>query len=97
MSATSLSQIKQDIEEYTQHPKLNNPVALFIGATNGIGLNTILDYAKATINCDSTTIYIGGRDQTKGESVIADIKKLNPKATVHFLLHNMVYVKEAKS
>lgn len=96
MSVTSLSQIKQDIEEYTQHPKLNNPVALFIGATNGIGLNTILDYAKATINCDSITIYIGGRDQTKGESVIADIKKINPKATVHFLLHNMVYVKEAK-
>ena len=57
-------------------------VALFIGATNGIGQSTLkhfVKYAKAP------KVYIAGRSKTSAASLLDELKILNPQATLIFL------------
>lgn len=93
---SDLAKIEAELEKYSCNPKIDNPVGVFVGATSGIGLNTALQFAKATTKCSSSTIYIVGRNQARGEEAGAAIKKINPKAEYHFLKNNLVYLSEAK-
>jgi NAD(P)-dependent dehydrogenase (short-subunit alcohol dehydrogenase family) len=58
-----------------------NPTAVFVGATNGIGLSTIKALLKHT---SSPTIYIVGRSDSKLTSLInTELKPINSNATFH--------------
>lgn len=56
-------------------------VAVFSGATSGIGLGTLtalIKFAKAP------KVYIIGRDHEKGAKIIAELEKLNSEASLIF-------------
>jgi len=59
-----------------------NYVAVFVGATAGIGLSTIRQLA---IHIASPKVYIIGRSQSKFASTLQEIQALNSKATIIFL------------
>ena len=54
--------------------------AVFVGATNGIGLGALRALTKHT---DAPTIYIVGRDTSRLNTLIASLKTLNSTATFH--------------
>ena len=51
-------------------------VALFVGATSGIALHTLIEYAR---HCDRPKVYIVGRSDAKLSNVIKQLKKINPQ------------------
>jgi NAD(P)-dependent dehydrogenase (short-subunit alcohol dehydrogenase family) len=64
--------------------KSNPPglVALFIGATRGIGAATVRQLIK---NLKAPIFYIVGRSEPSFSSQLSELKKLNPEASVTFL------------
>lgn len=57
-------------------------VALFVGATKGIGAATL---RKLTKNLKAPTIYIVGRSKGGFSSQLSELKTLNPDASFEFL------------
>ena len=49
-------------------------VALFVGATSGLGLATLNEFVR---HADAPKVYIVGRSAAKLKSAIADLEKLN--------------------
>ena len=49
-------------------------IALFVGATSGIGLATLTAFAR---NADRPRVYIVGRNEQKLSTIIADLQKVN--------------------
>lgn len=61
--------------------KTPNPTAVFVGATNGIGLSTL---KALLLHTASPTIYIIGRSEPNLTSLIdTQLQRLNAKATFH--------------
>ena len=62
-------------------------VAVFIGATSGIGEYTIYELTKlySTSQADSLRIYIVGRNRTSADAIIGTCTKLCSSATFHFV------------
>lgn len=57
-------------------------VAVFAGATDGIGLGTLRQFAKYV---NGPIAFIIGRSEAKAEHIIHDLKKLNPMGNFHFI------------
>jgi len=57
-------------------------VALFVGATSGIGEGTLKQFAK---NAFAPTIYIVGRSKTAAAPLLEHIRTSNPGATINFI------------
>jgi len=57
-------------------------VALFVGATSGIGLGTLKQFAK---NAYAPKIYIVGRSKSAAAPILDEIAKSNPQASVNFI------------
>lgn len=53
-------------------------VALFVGATAGIGLHTLKEHARQS---NQPKIYIVGRSDAKLTIIISDLEKINPQGT----------------
>ncbi|KAL8723590.1 MAG: hypothetical protein Q9225_000132 [Loekoesia sp. 1 TL-2023] len=53
-------------------------VALFVGATSGIAMHTLLEYAR---NSNKPKIYIVGRGQAKLSPLIENLKKINQQGS----------------
>ena len=70
-----------------------NPVGLFVGATSGVGEQTVYEFAKLTVNPD---IYFVGRNAESGARVTARLKEINPAAKVNFLQHDLIYIEQAE-
>ncbi|KAF2119146.1 hypothetical protein BDV96DRAFT_643295 [Lophiotrema nucula] len=71
--------------------------AVFVGATNGIGLGALRAFAKHTQGA-SPTIYIVGRSQKGLETLSSTISTLNPSATVKPVQANdLTRVKDAQT
>lgn len=69
-------------ESNSKLKSLSNPVAVFVGATQGIGLSTLQQYAALT---SAPKIYIVGRSEPVGERIIDDLKERNAEGTYVFL------------
>ena len=54
---------------------VSGQVALFVGATSGIGLHTLIEYAR---HSNRPKIYITGRSETKLSSALGELKSINP-------------------
>ena len=57
-------------------------VAVFVGATSGIGMGTLKALAK---NANAPKIYILGRSKNSAASLLIELGTLNPKATFVFI------------
>ena len=57
-------------------------VAIFIGATAGIGSYTLLELARC---CPKSRIYFVGRSETDGARIKADCDRLNPGGKCVFI------------
>ena len=57
-------------------------VAVFVGATNGVGETTVKQFATHVVQ---PRVYIVGRSQEAGDRITAECKELNPEGTFIFL------------
>ena len=57
-------------------------VAVFVGATNGVGETTVRQFAK---HANQPRVYIIGRCREAGDRIAAEGKELNPEGTFVFL------------
>ena len=57
-------------------------VALFIGATSGIGQSTLKQFVKYA---RAPKVYVVGRSKASAASLLDELKILNPQATIIFL------------
>lgn len=57
-------------------------VAVFVGATSGIGLATLKLLAETTV---TPTLYVLGRSKRAATPLLDDLAKINPQTTVNFI------------
>lgn len=57
-------------------------VAVFVGATNGVGETTVRQFAKYAAK---PRVYLVGRSQEAGTRIVEECKALNPDGTFIFL------------
>jgi NADP-dependent 3-hydroxy acid dehydrogenase YdfG len=57
-------------------------VAVFVGATSGIGLATAKHLADASVD---PTLYILGRSKLSATPLLNDLAQINPQATINFI------------
>ncbi|KAF5863279.1 hypothetical protein ETB97_010401 [Aspergillus alliaceus] len=68
-----------------------NLVAVFVGGTSGIGEATAKELVKTA---RSPTIYIIGRNQEAGSSILADCRALNPHGSYEFIMSDVSLLRE---
>ncbi|CAN6626914.1 hypothetical protein TRVA0_011S00650 [Trichomonascus vanleenenianus] len=89
----SLPTIKSTNEASRNRVAIENPVGVFIGGTSGIGEHTAYKFAQYT---KSPTVYIVGRNEIAGKSILDRLKEINkdPQSRFYFMKHDVTYVKE---
>lgn len=60
------------------HASCADQISLFVGATSGLSLATLTEYARCSTR---PKVYIVGRSEARLTAIIADLKKLNPNGT----------------
>ncbi|KAI0435014.1 hypothetical protein F5Y09DRAFT_158509 [Xylaria sp. FL1042] len=65
-------------------------VAVFVGATSGIGETTLRNFVRLT---HQPCIYFLGRRETEGARVRAELEKINPKGEYHYLKYDVSLLK----
>jgi short-subunit dehydrogenase len=68
----------------------NGLVAVFVGATAGIGEYSLIEFAK---NCPKSRIYFVGRSEASGVRVKAECDKLNPQGSCTFIKTDVSLIK----
>jgi NAD(P)-dependent dehydrogenase (short-subunit alcohol dehydrogenase family) len=66
------------------------PVALFVGATSGIGAATLKAFAKYTVKPKA---YFVGRSQEAADAIIAECQQLNPEGEYIFIAADVSLIK----
>jgi short-subunit dehydrogenase len=67
-------------------------VAVFIGATNGIGEETVKQFAKLAVR---PKVYIVGRSQPAAENIIAECRASNPDGEYIFIQKSLDLLKNS--
>jgi len=57
-------------------------VAIFVGATSGVGMGTLKQFAKYAT---APKVYVIGRSKTGATPLLNELKALNPEATFAFI------------
>ncbi|RDW70263.1 hypothetical protein BP5796_08660 [Coleophoma crateriformis] len=65
-------------------------VAVFVGATSGIGLGTLKAFAKST---QEPTAYVVGRSKKAAAALLDELQKSNPQAKFHFIESEISLIK----
>lgn len=73
---------------------INPTVAVFVGATSGIGEHSAYAFAKYT---PFPRLYIVGRNEESGQRVISQLSKINPNAKAEFVKKDMTLIEDADS
>jgi len=60
----------------------SNTVAVFVGATSGIGMGTLMQYAKYA---QGAKAYIVGRSKSAAQPLLGELKATNPEGTFEFI------------
>lgn len=66
-----------------------NPVAVFIGATSGIGQNALEQLVE---NAVKPTIYLVGRSQKAGAEIVKNLNKSNPDGSYNFISSDVTLI-----
>lgn len=69
-------------------------VALFVGATNGIGASALLSFI---LHSNAPRVYIVGRSKAKASSQLAELEVLNPTATIVFIEREISILQNVKA
>ena len=78
----ALPLVRESNSHLSTFSSLSNPVAVFVGATQGIGLSTLQQYASHT---RAPKIYIVGRSEPVGVRIVDDLKARNAAGSYVFL------------
>lgn len=65
-------------------------IALFIGATSGIAMHTLLEYAR---HSNSPKVYLVGRSESKLSPLINQLVKINPQGSYTPLQYSISLLK----
>lgn len=57
-------------------------VALFVGGSSGIGRSTLTQLAR---NTEAPTAYIVGRNESKAQPFLQELRKINPRGTFNYI------------
>lgn len=71
----------------SQSPEL---VAVFVGATSGIGEGTAKELANAV---KKPTIHLIGRNEATGSKILEELKAANPEGSFHFIKSDVSLLK----
>ncbi|KAL8971788.1 MAG: hypothetical protein Q9197_003098 [Variospora fuerteventurae] len=79
----AISLVRSSNESLRNLPRhLSSPTAVFVGATQGIGLATLRQLAIHTV---TPTCYIVGRSEARVQEIIGELKQLNARGTYVFV------------
>ncbi|KAF2686191.1 NAD(P)-binding protein [Lentithecium fluviatile CBS 122367] len=87
MAAIPITRVRGANERLT---RTSGHVALFIGATNGIGASTFHSFLKYF---NAPKVYVVGRLKTKAAAQLATLQELNSAATIIFLENEISLIK----
>lgn len=65
-------------------------VAVFVGATSGIGYGTLKRLAR---HVEEPNVFFMGRSQEKGDAIIDEVKQINPSGTYVFSHGDITLIK----
>lgn len=65
-------------------------VAVFVGATSGIGEYTLKCFAKRSLQ---PKVYLVGRSQSASERILAECNAINPQGTFNFIQADVGLIK----
>lgn len=65
-----------------ENPSQENLVAVFVGATSGIGEGTLRAFAQ---HIQNPTVYIIGRSKPKASSLLSELRETNARGTFIFI------------
>lgn len=88
----ALSLVRESNLRLKSHQSGINPVAVFVGATQGIGLRSLELYAAHTV---APKIYILGRNEAVGARIIEDLKTRHNKDGEYIFLNAQVSLLES--
>jgi short-subunit dehydrogenase len=87
--------IKHADTQLTNYFSKFTPVALFVGATNGIGKNTINQFAKQTRAASTRPrVYFVGRSRERGEQLKEELLAINPNGVYEFFPADLTLLAE---
>ena len=69
-------------------------VALFVGATSGIGLETMKEFTK---NATTPRIYFVARSASAAAPIVEELRVLNNDAQIEVIERNVSLIKEAEA
>jgi len=91
------AEVLQSNSKFFSTKAASNLTAVFVGATQGIGLGALRAFAKHTSG-SSPSIYIVGRSQKTLDKLTSDISVLNASAKIHPIHANdLTLVKDAQT
>lgn len=86
----NLKTIKKSNDQLDQSLKSFRPVAVFVGATNGIGRNSLRSFVKSTRAAGAKPrIYFVGRSRQRGDEIKAELVSINPDGEYEFVCANV--------
>lgn len=68
-------------------------VALFVGATSGIGLGILKEFAQHAVN---PRVYIVARNVETAAPLLEELRLINPDATFEIIERNVSLIKDAE-
>lgn len=88
----ALSLVRESNLRLKSHQSGINPVAVFVGATQGTGLSSLEQYAAHTV---APKIYIVARNEAVGARIIQDLKTQRNRDGEYIFLHTEVSLLES--
>jgi NADP-dependent 3-hydroxy acid dehydrogenase YdfG len=86
----AINAIHQSNEALKLSPHASGLVAVFVGATSGIGMGTLKAFAKYA---NAPKAYVLGRSKKAAQPLLDELKALNPKGKFEFIEKEVSLIK----
>lgn len=78
----SIKDVRTSNETFKASSQASGLVAVFVGATSGIGMGSLKKFSK---NASAPTVYVVGRSKKAATPLLDEIKASNPEGTFNFI------------
>ena len=85
-----LSAVKASNESLKSSKSTSDPIALFVGATSGVGESTVKELARYTTK---PTVFLVGRNEIAAARIIEELKTINPNGQFSFIKSDVSLIK----